>query len=488
MIFNYVRSKLWDIPPLYTYGALCHEQGQEDEARAALESVRESFAAHNELRLYASALHDTGVFASRSGRDALADAYFRESRRLKAVVGDGRGVGQGGGFASHEGDGPATGLPENPDDFLALEIPGLPDEVQAELAAHHRLPSRVGPARRLLEAALFRQYRRLAHGMFVDQMLREKEIPAIIWWVHYCCMTKEGTGLKPELGSEEFLAFRRRIAQDVALRRVRRVRPEDFYDQEVVIFGGRVHCWEEGRINRQLAALGSSIRLLVINSDTARKHRVFERFVSRWSAPTDACRPTPMDGGFIVGRVGPWSAYCHASVSDFRQEFAVAPHIMRAGEGGFAEQNRAVCLPRPRSREDTNEYVEDITSFLILLHEYRHIKSGLQRAGLGGSLSSWRDVIREDICRLAASPCELDHIARKFGWIYRTGIDFDDVENLPAPPMNWEACQRIRIDEFPELREDVDDLLTRGLLKYDEANHLYCPMFQEHAPCRPSVA
>jgi tetratricopeptide (TPR) repeat protein len=494
------RSRfVWELAPLYTYGIYSQEQGRIDEARAAFGVVRESFAAHNELRLYASALYDTGVAESRNGRQASANFYSNEALRLKASLGICTRSCHASNQISVEDDMPASGMSPNPEEFLALDIPDLHDDLKSELADQGRLPSRVGPARRLLEAALILQYQRLAHGMFTHRLLRGEETSGASWWTHYCNMTGEERDLHPDLSSERFLAFRRRTAQDAALRRIQPVSFDALYDQMVIILGCKVRCWEEGAINRQLAALGSSLRLLVVDSDSARKRRVFEQFVWRFSGHTDLPSSRPLDGRFILGWVAPWSAFQRASVYDFQKEVVAAPH-MEYGVTGFVDQGRCVIRPeslraeiyphqdadRPDSSAQRNDFRVryDPLSFYRLIHEYQHIID-FGWARRGGSLSSWRDVIRQDICRLARSPCEPIHIARAFAWIYSADRDLAGPGNEVSPLALLE--EEVRIDDFMALREDINDLLACGLLERDSSNRLLCPTLREDSECPPYV-
>jgi hypothetical protein len=333
-----------------------------------------------------------------------------------------------------------------------------------------RLPDKPTEARALLETAIIQQYRAIADGLLADMLISGEEVDHLTWWQHYAGSETSQKQPRIDLESPAFDSFRQRFVRDVALRKIRRIKRSELYSQEVAIYGGVVYWWEEGRVNRQLAAHGSSLRLLVVDTDRLRFHRL-RVLAFQYGAQTEESVPPPTsDGRFLLGETGPFSAYRLASFFNFRREFATAPRMM-PGVGGFADNFRAVARPHPShmtrknlASNEHDEVAEDhpdtedaFTLFdgvVTLAHEYTHIQTNLSFRRPGETLSSWRSVVREDLCRYAAKPRQIEEFVKYFSTPYV--VDFDTDSGISR----WD----VTIEQIPDLAHDIEDLAARGLL------------------------
>ncbi len=243
-----------------------------------------------------------------------------------------------------------------------------------------------------------------------------------------------------------------RLAFLQGVRQVRRVRPTELATMAVRIYGGRVPVWQEGRINSQLAKLGSDLRLYVARADVLRTADL----ATKLGAPPK--EPPALDV-FLLGVARPCTSYFKAQLFEFDHEYAVSPYI-HPESPGIVDQCRIVLRHRFFHGIVVNVPGSGIAegfALPILRHEEAHV---LLTYGfkLEGHFAAWRPVVRADICRFARQPRTYGDIAFAF---YKT---FEDFELAPQMAMGMlppnEPRERLKLaDILGELL--ADELLVR---------------------------
>lgn len=369
----------------------------------------------------------------------------------------------------------------------------LPNDLMQRLEAQEANPYHIPEARQALEEALMTQFRAVAKGLSADRLLRGWVPDDDEWWYQYAslheplasppqddisagfkqvtevfiqdlvempweeaqlsyqtqrqCMVSlfYERAAKTDRGIPGFQAFRDAFPLDVVLRRVKRIAPADTGEIRIRIYGGSVDLWQEGRINRQLRDLGSSMRYCI---EGARDYRM-RRVRSLIGLNVDGTKVPP---GFVLGEASPVSAVGCCAFVELVREFAVSPYLGAApgySEGIKAVVRRVVPLRLPIDPGG---------------HELGH---AVVAPDQGSQLASLPAVLREDICRYCQIPRKLGSIAYQFSlafgsYIGALGHGFP----LDVAP------------EKPTLHLIIKKLCEDELLVVNDGEY-YCPLFED---------
>ncbi len=383
----------------------------------------------------------------------------------------------------------------------------LPGELARRLDAQEADPYHIPAARQALEEALVLQFRAMAQGLFADRLLRGEVPDDDAWWYQYASLRAPLAPSSPdeftaglerigEMGFQflpttpweelqvlfqtvrasftarsvknaaetgrdvpEFQAFRKSFPLDAALRRVRRIAPAEAKEIRIRIYGGAVDPWREGRINRQLRELGSSLRYCIDGARTERIGRI--RAIVGLKATGAADLPR-----FVIGEAVPSSAVGRASLVEFEREFAVSPYL--GSEPGYSEGMRAVVRRAVRWRLPIDPGD----------HELYH---ALTDPDQGSGLVSWHAVLREDICRYCQTPRRLENIAYQFSRAF--GYNMPLAVALSQGPLSSRAIpgNGYPPGESPEelpLHRIIEKLREDELVIPKDGSY-YCPLFEE---------
>jgi hypothetical protein len=303
--------------------------------------------------------------------------------------------------------------------------------------------------REALEQSLISQYREIALGLLADRLAQGDDLSERGWWQQFCSQRRAPPPYVEDEDDAEFQAFQDEIFQAVASRKIKPISPADLLTRSITIYGARIPCWQEGTINRHLAEIGSSLRLFMAGTDVARATKLLSML---GHSPADPVHPAD----FILGYVKPMTALAKANFFDFAEELAISPYL-NPDSPGLHDQGRVVlrdflirrCTefhdtqPVPtleevkqqlgpgellrlalieeaarreggsiedNSREETAEYCralnitwEDMMGNGMLGHELGHMMQRFPH-GVPGPFSSWKAIMRDDICRFAQTP------------------------------------------------------------------------------------
>ncbi len=371
--------------------------------------------------------------------------------------------------------------------------PPLPPQVEQEMAAQEVDRRHIPQARAILERALIGQFRAIADGLLANRVLTERaeEIPFRTWVAQYLTRHDPGEpakwGMRPapegDSGPCDMATAIRRMAAVLAanhppaiqeyrqafyrrVREVRRVRPGELAGVTVRIYGSRVPLWQEGRINSQLARLGSDLRLYVAGSDVLRTADLMTKLGTPPKYP-------PVPPVFLLGVGRPCTSVFKAQLFDFDHEYSVSPYI-HPDSPGLVDQCRIVFRRRffhgiVQNHAPGSIIAEGLIS-PILGHEESHI---LDKYGfvLEGHFPAWRPVMRNDICRFAREPKTSGEIYVAFS---RTFDEFDMAPQraLGLLPPN-ESREKLKLSDI--LAEMVED----ELLEVTQDKKYVCHLFDE---------
>jgi hypothetical protein len=350
----------------------------------------------------------------------------------------------------------------------------LPDGLELQLIEQETKRNDMPAAKRVLEAAIIFQFRALADGLLADLLLRNQVINNLEWWFQYLSKVDTRSQYLPDLQDSDFIAFRKQFSQSIFLRQTRRVTVADLGSARIRFFGGHTDFWQDGRINRQLANLGSSLRLIVTGSHSQRENRIRSLLGQR---------PVDISGTrFILGQIGPISAVPRAALFDFENEFALSPYVPGM-VSGLTDQARIVVRQIPirveveetiRSGEIVPSAYEERLRELrraVIGHEARHVLFDARRMSNGLSLvNSWLNAIREDICRFTQTPRLLDEVREAFAEVF-------------DPPNDWDApFINAPLNHGCTLEGEVQRMLAERILLVGSDGKLLCPLYQEGRP------
>lgn len=249
---------------------------------------------------------------------------------------------------------------------------------------------------------------------------------------------------------QAFQSFRQTFYVDVAQRRIQPIKPAGLAKCTLRIYGGTVPFWCEGRVNRQLADLGSSLRLFVLGSDLMR----LQAISAALGKPVDG----PTVGIFILGDVRPCTVLGKATLFEFVTEYAVSP-LLDPKSPALTDQCRIV----------TRSSLAAIPSFIRwsfpMSHEWGHILQDYPPE-TPGDFSSWKAIVREDICRFAQIPRTRDEISESFTW------------NLAGPVALFDKM--FPLGESPESLDTIlAGLCNDELLRVVTGNRYFCDRFSD---------
>ena len=154
-------------------------------------------------------------------------------------------------------------------------------------------------ARSVLERAVIAQMQSIAEGLLAHRLLGGQRLDHLAWVAQFLSRgspdivdqwgtleaTQESVAGKPDdmAAAMRVLAtafrakhpdavedFKRDFHIRLARGEIRRIAPPESRELTIRIFGDRVPFWQEGRINAQLAMLGSDLRLFVAAADQLR--------------------------------------------------------------------------------------------------------------------------------------------------------------------------------------------------------------------------
>jgi hypothetical protein len=366
--------------------------------------------------------------------------------------------------------------------------PGLEDEIRAQEIDRFHIPA----ARSVLEQAVIAQLQAIADGLLAHRLLSGQTLDHLAWVAQFLSRSSPDIGDQwgtleagPVAGKQDdpasamqmlATAFRARhpdavedFKRDFHIRVVRgeikRIAPPELPELTIRIFGDRVPFWQEGRINGQLAMLGSDLRLFVAAADQLRALSV----LSSLGVPS-ADSPSPMV--FLLGRTRPCTSLFKAQLFEFDHEFAVSPYL-HATSPGLVDQCRIVMRHRFWHGIVFNYPAGNIADALaegILGQEIGHVVDTYGFL-IPGHFSSWRSVMRNDLCRIAQRPVKYGEIYVAF---HRT---FDRFESMPALAMGLlppgESQEALKLIDL--LNELVDD----GVLERTAENKCLCRRYEE---------
>lgn len=361
----------------------------------------------------------------------------------------------------------------------------LPSELASELARHDASRTDAAGAREALEHAVTWQMRWIADGLMADLLLRGQPLGGAVWWQQFLSRQQQPEQYSANLRLPSFVAFRNDLAQRIASGAVKPLRLSELMNLPVHAYGGSCQFADEGRINRQLAGLGSSLRLVVVGSLRSRAERA-KALLARKGTES-----APVDGRFLFGRIGPMSAYLTAALFLFEREWALSPYMEPEGDG-FQEGPRIVvrqdrlrdqveleiraqqaATGEPDMRQqliarvwrdedgrlrDAEEVLRQRT-FGVLTHEAAHVLYDDARITHSiAPLSTWENICREDIVRFAIVPRTMEEIHAVFS--------SDVADGMPRAQVTSSVVTEI-----------VRSLCTAGLLARDSESLYWSTVF-----------
>lgn len=385
---------------------------------------------------------------------------------------------------------------------------GYPDELEQQVVAHETTRNDAASARAVLETLVLMQMRAIADGLLADILLRGESFDAQSWWHQFLSHQPSLTKYLPDLVDAEFRTYRKDFAQRIATNRIKRIGLDSLPELQIRILGGHCRFSDEGRINRQLARLGSSLRLIVVGSARYRTTRVRSMFGKQ----TDD--KAPLDGRFILGRVGPASVFGTAALFLFERELAVSPY-MEAGASGFTDEARIVVRQDVLRGEvedqvrkfqvekahaaSSDQAVEESIPFTVaqgmvrkmlereggslpsieellhemtigvLTHESAHIIYDGARISSGThGVTAWKQAIREDLLRFAQQPHTLDEFRTVFADYFPEG----SLMSRMGPIFEMPSCE----DGYA-ITGELEALRSDGLLFVDRDNRYYSTLY-----------
>jgi hypothetical protein len=383
----------------------------------------------------------------------------------------------------------------------------LSADLTRRLEAQEADPYHIPAARQALEEAVVAQFRAVARGLLADQILRGQVPDDDVWWYQYASLHEPLAAPEPDvfeagletLGSmgfqdrtapwEEtqflfqtvggsltaasakraaetdrdipaFREFRKSFPMDVAMRRVRTIAPAEAAEIRIRVYGGEVDLWQEGRINRQLADLGSSIRCAI---EGAREYRI-RKIRAMVGQDVEHMAEAPL---FVLGEAGVASAVARAAFVEIEREFAVSPYLGRAP--GFAEGKKAVV----RRTVPWRLFGIDPGG-----HELYHAWTDPDQ---GSGLKSWHAVLRDDICRYCQTPRKFENIAYQFSRAFGFDLRFAAAMSrgvLSNRPMAGNGYPTGESPEELPLHRIVESLREDELLIVKDGSY-YCPLLEE---------
>jgi hypothetical protein len=377
----------------------------------------------------------------------------------------------------------------------ALPLPaGLEEEMQAQENDRRHVPA----ARSVLERAVVAQLQAIADGLLAHRLLSGQTLDDRAWVAQF--LSRSSPDIAGQWGTLEtpqrqadgkpddasamrefataFLArhpadiedYKRDFHLRVARGDIRRITPAELRELPIRIFGDRVPIWREGRINAQFAMLGSDLRLFVAAADQLRALGVL-RGLGHAPAEGNGSMPSPMV--FLLGRTRASTSLFKAQLFEFDHEFAVSPYL-HATSPGLVDQCRVVMRHRfwhgILFNYPPGMLADGLAEGIIGGHEFGHVINtyGTVRPG---HFSSWRSVMRSDLCRFAQRPVKYGEFYVAF---HRT---FDRFESAPELAMGLLPPDESR--EGLKLIDLLTELVDDGVLERSADGTYVCRRYEE---------
>jgi hypothetical protein len=339
----------------------------------------------------------------------------------------------------------------------------------------HRLD--IPAARLALETALVEQTRAVADGLLAAYLLRRHHLPPSRWWTQFASRT--GSRGIPRYSLPAFAEFRQAFVRKIASRDITPISTPELAAIELRIYSGAVRLWEEARVNRQLAQLGSDIRLANIGCSSLAARHIFDLLGESGSAP-------PLDARFILGRVAPATICPFGRLFEFIEEYAVSPlldeapgmtyertvvirnHLLSATE--FDDVMTHFFLAAAEGSKESNPFAA--RRIRTLYHEVGHLTDPRLNPGLSSDflLAMWRSELILAIASYCKVSRSLQDIADAFQDAFL--IAFEDKLRIGATIAS-------PTERFSELDKIVSELRENGVLIDDgqRPGHLRCHLF-----------
>lgn len=382
----------------------------------------------------------------------------------------------------------------------------LPYELEQQVIRHETIRDDAADAREVLETLLLIQLRAIADGLLANMLLRGESFDAPAWWYQFLSRQPHPSKYLPDFADVEFRSYRKDFAQRVATNQIKKVSLRNLPELQIRILGGHCHFYDEGKINRQLVRLGSSLRLIVVGSSHYRIARM------RNMLGQQSNDKASLDGRFILGRIGPASFFDNAALYLFEREFAISPY-MEAQASGFTDKAKIVVrqdvlrgevenqiqifraekaraagsneateksIPLTDAHEMVGDMLEredgserDMEELLyemmisVLTHESRHIMfAGSLISATTSEAAAWRQIVREDLLRFAQQP----HTFVEFRTAFADYFPGSGLTMLTSPAFS-DGNYRYNIQRTLEM------LLSDGLLFVDRDNRFYSKLY-----------
>jgi hypothetical protein len=371
------------------------------------------------------------------------------------------------------------------------DIP-LPAKLEEELQAHESDRHHIPAARAVLERAIIAQVQLIADGLIAHRLLCGHSLDRFAWVAQVLSRGSEdaaaawgtlerasaqatgGTLAGAMQGmATAFIAkhppsveeFERDFHLRVFRREVTRITPEQLRTLTIRIFGTRVPFWQEGRINAQLAMLGSDLRLFIAAADQLRAASILS---SLGIEPREPVSPLI----FLLGRTRPCTSLFKAQLFEFDHELAVSPYLHTTSPG-LVDQCRIVLRHRFWHGIAQNYPVGPLADGFceeILSHERGHI---VTKYGFifPGHFADWRSIMRADLCRFAQRPVKYGEINVTFS---RT---FDFFESTPVLSMGLLPPDEPR--ETLKLIDLLSELVEDGMMERMADGRYLCRRYEE---------
>jgi hypothetical protein len=371
----------------------------------------------------------------------------------------------------------------------------LSSELEKLLQEQERDPWSVARARRVLETVIISQYRAIADGLLAGLLLGGGSLSKLQWWLLCLSRYSAATPFDINTPGAALPGYREYIGYSL-FQNTTPLSSRDLNTIRVRVYGGYAHYWEDGRINRQLASLGSSLRVVVAENYRMRLRQA--RLLVNMS--TEDCDP---DSRFLVGYTAPVSVYTNAMLFEFEREVALSP-FLGASVDAFTDFGRILIRHMPlriRLRALMKELDSGVSSapekpldpvrlailqritadeselFAILrlnslLDEVVRAADGVSRISEStSSIVAWLHIIREDICRYTQVARQEVELNRVFG------------EAFGVPELLRDTKFDLRqSDHGHTVNSVLKSLCGDGLLTESPAGTFRCDLYDDYTP------
>lgn len=352
----------------------------------------------------------------------------------------------------------------------------LPAELTSAIEEQENRRDNVALARRTLECALEVQLRCVARGILADLLLTGRSLSDLDWWLQYLTTLEHPLMYRMMCEYPSFTTFRDCFLKDVSAGRVCRISRKSLSQVKLRILGGAAHIWEDERINALLTILGSSLRLLTVNSTVSGiSGELHDLLDLEDNSP-------PIDSRFIFGRVAPRSVSIVGSpVFQFEREHAAAPNLSLSP--GFTDGMRIVVREtilrieidsKDAPTADEDDLVHRIQQ--VRLHESGHIFDRYHgTVRLISSKQFWPKftvpscwgLMSDDLCRFAMTSRSLNEITKFVEQAFGFWLTEKDENKELLRGSAYNIVQR---------------LVQEGRLQWEPNDLVRCTLFDENRP------